>query len=62
MKSTEQQVHELLKKDPTLKREEISHQISKTVRTVQRILDSLRDKGYIERKGSKKYGSWNILK
>jgi len=56
MESTEQQVYELLKKDPTLKREEISHQISKTVRTVQRSLDPLRDKGYIECKGSKKEG------
>lgn len=39
---------------------EIAEKISKTDRTVQRTLDSLRDKGFIEREGSKKTGYWII--
>ena len=41
---------------------EIAEKISKTVRTVQRALDSLRDKGYIQRVGSKQEPYWEVLK
>ena len=41
---------------------EIADKISKTVRTVQRALDSLRDKGYIQHVGSKQEPYWEVLK
>ena len=44
--------------NPGITREELSAKISKTVRTVQRIINSLKNKGYILRSG----GKWKILK
>ncbi len=55
-------VYAILKQKPDSSREEISEKISKTVRTVQRALDSLKDKGYIKREGSRQYPVWQILK
>lgn len=52
----------ILKQNPDSSRDEIAEKISKTVRTVQRALDSLREKGYIERIGSKQNPNWKILK
>lgn len=52
----------ILKQNPNLSRDEIASKISKTIRTVQRALDSLRKKGYIKRIGSKQYPNWKILK
>jgi ATP-dependent DNA helicase RecG len=52
----------VLKQDPTISREEIAERISKTVRTVQRALVSLTDKGYIKRVGAKKNSTWEVLK
>jgi len=49
-------------KMPDSSRSEIADKISKTVRTVQRALDSLRDKGYIQRVGSKQEPYWEVLK
>ncbi|MGI6671904.1 MAG: helix-turn-helix domain-containing protein [Christensenellales bacterium] len=43
-------------------REEIADKISKTVRTVQRALNSLGDKGYIRQIGSKQNPVWEVLK
>ena len=43
-------------------REELAEKTSKTVRTIQRTLNSLRDKEYITRIGSDKTGRWEILK
>jgi ATP-dependent DNA helicase RecG len=51
----------ILKQKPDSSRNEIAGKISKTVRTVQRALDSLRDKGYIQRVGSKKGPKWDVL-
>ncbi|MCR5603703.1 MAG: putative DNA binding domain-containing protein [Lachnospiraceae bacterium] len=59
---TEQSVLAVLKQDPTISREEISERVSKTVRTVQRALVSLAEKGYIKRVGAKKNSTWEILK
>ena len=52
----------IIKQKPNSSREEIADKISKTVRTVQRALDSLRKKGYVQRVGSKKSPTWEILK
>ena len=58
---TELAVLEILMKKERLSREEISDMLCKTVRTVQRALNSLRDKGYIERIGAKQYLTWGIV-
>ncbi|SFV01803.1 RNA-binding domain-containing protein [Butyrivibrio sp. INlla21] len=59
---TEQTVLAVLKQDSTISREEIAERISKTVRTVQRALVTLADKGYIKRVGAKKNSTWEVLK
>ena len=59
---TEQSVLAILRQDPTFSREEIAERISKTVRTVQRALISLTEKGYIKRVGAKKNSTWEVLK
>ncbi|MBQ9061468.1 MAG: winged helix-turn-helix transcriptional regulator [Eubacterium sp.] len=51
-----------LKQKPDASREEIANRISKTVRTVQRALNSLGEKGYIVRIGSKQTPTWRVLK
>ncbi len=45
-----------------VRREEIGEQIGKSVKTVQRIMNSLCKKGYILRVGGNRYGYWEILK
>ena len=62
LNGTEMAVLAILKQKPDSSRGEIADKISKTVRTVQRALDSLRDKGYIQRVGSKQVPQWEVLK
>ena len=62
LNGTEMSVLAIIKQKPDSSRYEIAEKISKTVRTVQRALDSLREKGYIERIGSKQNPKWKILK
>ena len=62
LNGTEMAVLAILKQKPDSSRGEIADKISKTIRTVQRALDSLRDKGYIHRIGSKQEPRWEILK
>ncbi len=62
LSGTEMAVLAILKQKPDSSRVEIADKISKTVRTVQRALDSLRDKGYIRRVGSKQNSIWEVLK
>jgi ATP-dependent DNA helicase RecG len=53
LNGTEKAVYAILKQKSDSLREEIADNISKTVRTVQRALNSLIEKGYIRRVGSK---------
>lgn len=62
LNGTEMSVLAILKQKPDSSRSEIAEKISKTVRTVQRALDSLREKGYIKRVGSKQVPKWEVLK
>lgn len=62
LNGTEMAVLAILKQKPDSSRDEIADKISKTIRTVQRALDSLRDKGYIRRVGAKQKPIWEILK
>ncbi len=58
LSKTEKTVYELLKVQPNLTREELSIEISKTVKTVQRALDGLKNKGLISRVGTNRSGYW----
>ena len=60
LSKTEKAVYELLKAQPNLTREELSIEISKTVKTVQRALDGLKTKGLISRVGTNRSGYWKI--
>lgn len=58
LSKTEKAVYDLLKVQPNLTREELSIEISKTVKTVQRALDGLKNKGLISRVGTNRSGYW----
>lgn len=62
LNETEKTILILLRNKPDSSRDELAEKSYKTVRTVQRILNSLRDKGYIERKGSKRHFIWKVKK
>lgn len=62
LNGTEMAVLAILNQKPNSSREEIAEKISKTVRTVQRALDSLKANGYIRRVGSKQNPMWEVLK
>lgn len=62
LNGTEMTVLTILKQKPDISRDEIATKIAKTVKNVQRALDSLREKGYIERVGSKQDLFWKVLK
>lgn len=60
LKNTEKTILELLREKPNASRDYLAEKTSKTIRTVQRTLNSLRDKGYIERVGAKQNPVWII--
>ncbi|ORU01087.1 ATP-dependent DNA helicase [Anaerovibrio sp. JC8] len=62
LNSTENTILALLKLKPDLSREELATKTYKTIRTIQRTLNSLRDKGYIEREGAKQNTIWKVKK
>lgn len=51
----------LLKAHPDYNREQLANATSKTIRTIQRVLDSLREKGLVRREGSDKDGHWIVI-
>lgn len=62
LNGTEKAVYAILRQKPDSSREEIAGKISKTVRTVQRALNALGEKGYIRRTGSKQNPLWVVLR
>lgn len=62
LNNTEQTILAILRLKPDASRNELAEKTSKTVRTVHRTLNSLRDKGYIEREGAKQNTVWKIKK
>lgn len=62
LNATEKAVLEILKQKPDSSRNEIAGSISKSVRTVQRALDSLKEKGCVRRSGAKQCAKWEVLK
>lgn len=61
LNKTERTVLELLKKNTNVTRQELADNIAKNIKTVQRTLDSLEKKGYIQKKGKTRAVEW-ILK
>lgn len=57
----EKMVFQLLSDNPNYTREELAEKTSKTIRTVQRTLNSLREKNCIRRIGSDKNGKWEVI-
>ena len=58
----EKTVITLIESNPKITAEQIGYKIAKTSRTAQRLLDSLKNKGMIERIGSNRFGYWSIRK
>jgi predicted HTH transcriptional regulator len=56
----ESQVLKLLKNDNKLTQKQIAELISKSDRTVKRIISSLEEKGIISREGGKRFGFWKV--
>ena len=50
----------LLKNEPQITQEKIAQAINKSVRTVKRIIDSLKEKEIISREGGKRFGFWKV--
>ena len=62
LSSSEKETYLLIKSNPKITREEIATNISKNIRTVQRITNSLVAKGYILRIGNNRFGYWEVRK
>ena len=62
LSNTEKKVIELLLLNPNENALTLSNQIGIVKRTAERALKSLKDKGYIERQGSKRDGRWVVKK
>lgn len=54
-------VLELIKKNPSVKQQEIADATGKSLSTVKRLMKSLQDKNYIRRESGKRYGKWEVL-
>ena len=52
----------LFKEKPNLKQKELAQMLNLSEVTIKRNFKELKNKGYIERIGAKKNGSWKILK
>ena len=58
LNATDQQVLSLIVENPYMTFEEVAGRISKSAKTAQRYLNSLREKNVIHRVGAKKDGYW----
>ncbi len=54
-------VLDLIKKNPTIKQQELADITDKSLRSVKRIMKSLQDKNYIRRESGKRYGKWEVI-
>lgn len=55
-------VYRLMKKNDKITAEEIAAKIAKSPRTVYRIIDELKETGFVERVGKTKGSRWKLLK
>ena len=58
----ERSVYNVIKANPEIRQAQIKFITGISVRTISRILSSLKQHEYIKRKGGDRYGSWIILK
>ena len=58
LNKTEKIVLELLKKNSNVTRQDLAVKIAKNIKTIQRTLDSLELKGYIQKKGKTRAVKW----
>ena len=54
-------VLDLIKKNPSIKQQELADITDKSIRSVKRIMKSLQGKNYIRRENGKRYGKWEVL-
>ena len=54
-------VLDLIRKNPSIKQQELADITDKSIRSVKRIMKSLQDKNYIRRESGKRYGIWEVL-
>ena len=52
----------LIKINPNVRQKDMAKKLNVSEVTIKRYIKELREKGYIERQGSKKSGYWKILK
>lgn len=62
LSSPEKCVFSMIKNNKKITREEMAGNIGKTIRTIQRITNSLASRGFITRIGNNRFGYWEILK
>jgi ATP-dependent DNA helicase RecG len=60
LSKNEKAIYDLLKAQPSLTKEELSIELGKTTRTIQRVLDKLKEKGLITRIGTNRTGYWEV--
>lgn len=51
----------LIKKNPSVKQQELADSTGKSLSTVKRLMKSLQEKNYIRRESGKRYGKWEVL-
>ncbi len=54
-------VLELILKNPFMKQNELAKETGKSLSTVKRIMESLKEKQYIRRVNGKRYGKWEVI-
>ncbi|MDO5416935.1 MAG: winged helix-turn-helix transcriptional regulator [Lachnospiraceae bacterium] len=59
-KTTKQVIMELLKEEPKMTQKEISERLGINHNTVRYYMKELRDKGYLQRKGTNRKGYWIV--
>ena len=57
----EQTIINIIRKNPTIKQEEIANIINRTLRTVKTRMNEMQEKGIVARKNGKRNGEWIIL-
>ena len=62
LSSTEQAILDHLQLSPELSAKELAALLHKTSRTIQRNINTLKEKGVLQREGSDRSGKWIILK
>lgn len=58
----ENEIIQTLTEEPGITQKKMSEKLNTPVRTIQRALKKLREEGFVERVGGKKYGYWEIHK